>query len=171
MRWIAIAGRLRHLMHQQPSPARSVPALAAFVIVTFGAPLAGIFAPPGDWYASLTKPEWNPPSWIFGPVWTALYLMMAIAAWLVWKRDGWRRAIGLYFLQLALNAAWTPIFFGAHELGWALVEIVALWFAILFTMLAFLRVSKPAGWMLVPYLAWVSFAAMLNFTLWRMNTG
>jgi len=158
-------------MNRPASALRNISALAGFVIITFCAPLAGMISPPGDWYASLAKPAWNPPSWIFGPVWTALYLMMAVAAWLVWKRDGWRRPLWLYFMQLALNAAWTPIFFGMHELGLALVEIVVLWLAILITLLAFLRVRKPAAWLLLPYLAWVSFAAFLNFTLWRMNPG
>ena len=145
--------------------------LAGFVIITFCAPLAGILSPPGKWYASLAKPEWNPPSWIFGPVWTTLYLMMAVAAWIVWKRDGWRKPLWLYFVQLVLNAAWTPLFFGMHEIGWAFAEIVLLWFAILITLRAFHGVSKPAAWLLLPYLAWVSFAAFLNFTLWRMNPG
>ena len=158
-----------HPMNQRPSSARSLLALAGFVVITFCAPLAGMIMPPGDWYDSLAKPEWNPPSWIFGPVWTVLYLMMAIAAWMVWKRNGWRQPIRLYFLQLVLNAAWTPIFFGAHQPGWALVDILALWIAVLLTLLTFLRVSKAAGWLLVPYLAWVTFAAFLNFTLWRMN--
>ena len=130
-----------------------------------------MIAPPGAWYATLAKPEWNPPSWIFGPVWTALYLMMAIAAWLVWKRDGWRRPMWFYSGQLLLNAAWTPVFFAAHQIGLALIVITALWLAILCTLLAFLRISKPAGWLMVPYLAWVSFAAFLNYTLWRMNPG
>lgn len=94
---------------------------------------------------------------------------MAVAAWLVWRRAGWQKALMFYFNQLALNAAWTPIFFGAHELGWALVEILLMWLAIFLTMRGFFQVSKPAGWMLAPYLAWVTFAAFLNFTLWRMN--
>lgn len=158
-------------MNLLPPPVRSLPALGGFVVVTFCAPLAGMIAPPGDWYATLAKPEWNPPGWIFGPVWTALYLLMAVAAWLVWKRDGWRRAMWLYAVQLLLNAAWTPIFFGAHQIGWALADIIALWLAILLTLRAFFRVSKVAGWMLVPYLAWVTFAAFLNFTLWRLNPG
>jgi tryptophan-rich sensory protein len=151
--------------------AHRILAAFGFVIITFCAPLAGMFSPPGEWYASLAKPGWNPPSWIFGPVWTALYLMMAAAAWLVWKHDGWKRPIWLYFMQLLLNAAWTPVFFGMHEIGWALVEILVLWLAIFITLLDFLRVNKPAACLLVPYLAWVSFAAFLNFTLWRMNPG
>jgi len=143
--------------------------LAGSILLTFCAPLAGMASPPGEWYATLAKPEWNPPAWIFGPVWTLLYMLMAVAAWLVWKRNGWQRPLWLYLVQLALNAAWTPVFFGANQIGWAFVEIIALWAAILVTMLAFLRVSKAAGWMLVPYLAWVSFAAFLNFSLWRLN--
>lgn len=143
--------------------------LFGFIGLTFCAPAVGALTLPGEWYASLNKPSWNPPSWIFGPVWTLLYLLMAVAAWRVWKREGWKLAIWLYLVQLALNAAWTPIFFGAHTLGWALAEIILLWLAITLTMRAFLRVSKVAGLMLVPYLAWVTFAAFLNFTLWRMN--
>lgn len=144
-------------------------ALGGFIVITFCAPLAGMFSLPGAWYAALHKPSWNPPAWIFGPAWTLLYTLMAIAAWLVWKRDGCRLPLRLYFLQLVLNAAWTPLFFGAHQLGWALVEIVALWIAILLTLLNFQRVNKTAGWLFVPYLAWVTFAAFLNFTLWRLN--
>ena len=154
-----------------PSPLLSLLVLAGWILITFCAALAGMLSPPGDWYASLNKPSWNPPGWIFGPVWTALYLMMAVAAWLVWRRDRWRQPLGFYLMQLLLNAAWTPVFFGAREIGWALVVIIALWVAILLTLLAFLRVSKPAGWLLMPYLAWVSFATILNFTLWRMNPG
>lgn len=143
--------------------------LIGFIVVTFCAPAVGVLSVPGSWYASLNKPAWNPPAWIFGPVWTFLYLLMAVAAWLVWKRVGWKSAVWLYMLQLVLNAAWTPIFFGAHELGWAFAEIIVLWFAIVVTLLAFLNVSRVAGLMMVPYLAWVFFAMFLNFTLWRMN--
>lgn len=143
--------------------------LAGFIIATFCAPLLGAAAAPGPWYVALHKPALNPPPWIFGPAWTLLYTLMAVAAWLVWKSVGWRRPLMLYFIQLALNAAWTPIFFGVHALGWALVEIVLLWAAILWTLLSFHRVHQPAGWLLVPYLAWVTFAAFLNFTLWRIN--
>ena len=160
--------------NQRPSKSRhsglvAVLGLFGFIVVTFCAPAIGVLTLPGAWYAALNKPFWNPPAWIFGPVWTFLYLLMAVAAWLVWKRAGWKSAAWLYLIQLALNAAWTPIFFGAHALGWALVEIIVLWLAILVTMTAFLRVNRIAGWMLAPYLAWVSFAAFLNFTLWRMN--
>ena len=124
---------------------------------------------PGAWYASLNKPAWNPPAWVFGPAWTLLYTLMAVAAWLVWKQDGWRRPLLLYFIQLVLNAAWTPIFFGAHQLGWAMIEMLALWTSILLTMLTFRRISRPAGWLFAPYLTWVTFAAALNFALWHLN--
>lgn len=158
-------------MNRESSTLRDSLALAVAVLITFCAPLAGISSTPDDWYAALAKPPWNPPGWIFGPVWTALYLMMATAAWLVWKREGWGKPLWLYLAQLALNAAWTPIFFGAHQLGWAFVEISVMWLAILFTLLAFRRVHKTAALLLLPYLAWVTFAAFLNFTLWRMNPG
>ena len=127
---------------------------------------------PGDWHAALAKPSWNPPGWLFGPVWSALYAMMAVAAWLVWKRGGvasQRKALGLFLVQLLLNAAWTPLFFGLHQTGIAFAEILLLWLAIAATLIAFRRVSRPAAWLLAPYLAWVGFAAALNGTLWRMN--
>jgi len=148
--------------------------LVVLIAITFCAAGVGAFAMPGAWYASIQKPSWNPPAWIFGPAWTLLYTLMAVAAWMVWKRGGFAAQKGpltLYFIQLALNAAWSPIFFGAHAMGWALVEIVVLWVAILSTMMSFFRVSKGAGGLLVPYLAWVSFATFLNFTLWRLNAG
>lgn len=127
---------------------------------------------PGEWYAQLKKPLWNPPGWIFGPVWTALYIMMAIAAWLIWRSGGFsarRKALMLFLLQLLLNAAWSPLFFGLHQPALAFVEIVLLWLAILATLLVFWKVQRRAGVLLLPYLAWVSFAAVLNFTLWQLN--
>jgi len=144
--------------------------LLGFIVLTFLAPAAGAFSPPGAWYQTLNKPSWNPPPWIFGPVWTLLYLGMAVAAWLVWRRGGQGHALRLYVVQLALNAAWTPVFFGAHQLGAAFIVIVCMWIAIFLTQRAFQAVSRPAGLLLVPYLAWVSFASVLNFTLWRLNS-
>lgn len=151
------------------SSRRNSLSLVGFIVVTFCAPLLGAGATPGAWYAALNKPAWNPPAWIFGPAWTVLYSLMAVAAWLVWKRVGWQRPLMLYFIQLALNAAWSPIFFGAHALGWALAEIVVLWVAILLTWRSFHHFHRPAGWLFLPYLAWVTFAAFLNFTLWQLN--
>jgi len=132
----------------------------------------GVLFPPGDWYAGLNKPSWNPPGWVFGPVWSALYTMMAVAAWLVWQRGGvvaQRRALTWFAVQLALNAAWTPLFFGLHLPAVAFGEILLLCAAIAATLLAFSRVNRLAAWLLAPYLAWVSFAAVLNFMIWRLN--
>lgn len=126
------------------------------------------------WYRTIAKPAWNPPDWVFGPVWTTLFVMMGLAAWLVWKPSGFRAAylpLTLFASQLALNIAWSWIFFGMHQIGWAFVEIVTLWVTILATNIAFFRRSKGAGFLLVPYLAWVTFASVLNFTVWRMNLG
>ena len=158
------------------SPASSTPlswlALIGWILLCFGAAASGAAFPPGEWYLSLTKPSWNPPGWIFGPVWTTLYVMMGVSAWLVWRREGFRAQRGpltWFLIQLALNAAWTPLFFGLHRLGLAFAEMLLLWCAIVATLLAFRSVSRPAAALLVPYLAWVSFAACLNFTLWRLN--
>lgn len=152
------------------APNRAGIALAGFLLVTFAAPaLAAFFPMPGAWYGTLNKPSWNPPAWLFGPVWTALYTLMAVAAWLVWKKVGCSRPLAIYAIQLALNAAWTPLFFGFHQIGMALVVIVCLWMAILATLLSFWKVRTAAGLMFVPYLIWVSFATVLNFTLWSLN--
>ena len=107
---------------------------------------------PGEWYAALKKPAWNPPGWVFGPVWTALYTMMAVAAWLVWQRGGFatqRRPLVLFLAQLVLNATWTPLFFGLHRPGVAFAEILLLWLAIAWTLAAFWRVQRAAAWLLV----------------------
>ncbi len=147
-------------------------ALAGWLLICLAAGAFGALFIPGDWYVALRKPPWNPPGWIFGPVWTALYAMMAVAAWLVWKRGGFsvqRLPLTFFLVQLALNAAWTPLFFGLHWMGVAFAEIVLLWLAIAATLIAFIAVNRAAAWLLGPYLAWVTFAAMLNFTLWRLN--
>lgn len=152
---------------------RQILALLGWMLLCFGAAAMGAWFMPGEWYALLKKPSWNPPAWVFGPVWTALYAMMAVAAWLVWRRGGFaaqRRPLALFLVQLVLNAAWTPLFFGLKQPGWAFTEIVLLWWAITATLIAFRRVSQAAAWLLAPYLAWVSFAAALNFTLWRLNS-
>lgn len=146
--------------------------LIGWMLLCFAGSAVGALFMPGEWYAALNKPAWNPPGWIFGPVWTALYAMMALAAWLVWQQGGFavqRRPLGLFLLQLALNALWTPLFFGLHQPGLAFVGIILLWLAILATLLTFWRVSRAAAWLLVPYLAWVSFATVLNGTIWRLN--
>jgi len=139
----------------------------------FGAAAFGGLFGPGEWFAKLNKPAWNPPGWVFAPVWTALYTMMAVAAWLVWQRGGFvirRRPQTLFLVQLVLNAAWTPLFFGLHLPGLAFAEIVVLWVAIAATLVSFHAVSRAAAWLLAPYLAWVTFAAALNHALWRLNS-
>lgn len=151
------------------TPGRRLLALAGWVLLCFGAAALGGWFMPGEWYASLKKPAWNPPGWIFGPVWTALYLMMATSAWLVWRRVGWNQAHIAYFIQLLLNASWTPLFFGAHAIGWALVVIIALWLAIAFTRTAFGRIDLVASRLLLPYLGWVTFATLLNASMWWLN--
>lgn len=150
-------------------------ALAGFLVATLAvAGIGGWFTSMGqpEWYASLNKPSWQPPSWLFGPVWTTLYILMAVAAWLVWRRAGWSdgsTALTLFFVQLALNLAWSGIFFALRSPGWALVEIVVLWLAILATTVLFFRHSTWAGALMVPYLLWVTFAAALNTAIVRLN--
>ena len=156
----------------QAGKTRQTSALIGWLALTFSAAATGMFVSTGGWYAELAKPSWNPPSWVFGPVWTLLYAMMAVAAWLVWQRGGWRAQQGpmtLYLVQWALNALWTPLFFGLHRPGLAFAEIVALTLVVLATLGAFWRVKLTAGLFLVPYAAWVGFAAALNSAIWRLN--
>jgi translocator protein len=128
----------------------------------------------GGWYAGLNKPSFNPPNYLFGPVWTTLYVLMGIALFLVWKADTnaalKQRAMMLFAVQLVLNFFWSLIFFNAHQIGWALVEIVVMWIFILLTIFAFGRISPAAAWLLVPYISWVSFATVLNAALWKLNS-
>lgn len=125
------------------------------------------------WYAGLIQPTFAPPNWVFGPVWTLLYLFMGIAAWLIWKRglgdSGIKRALIIFDVQLVLNALWAVIFFGLHSPGSAFIEIILLWLAILATIFLFYKISKLAMWLLVPYILWVSFAAYLNYQIWMLN--
>jgi translocator protein len=138
----------------------------------FAAAWAGSFFQPGEWYEHLVKPALTPPGWVFGPVWTLLYAMMGVAAWLVWQRRGFTgaaRALGLFLLQLGFNALWSYLFFGLKNPGLAFLNIVALWLVILGTLIAFYRHYRPAGLLLLPYLLWVSFAVYLNLEFWRLN--
>jgi translocator protein len=126
------------------------------------------------WYQTITKPSWNPPSWIFAPVWTTLYILMGIAFYLVWKNESVeasikRVAIILFAVQLILNFFWSLIFFKQHQIGWAFAEIMAMWIFILLTIFAFAKVNTAAAWLLVPYICWVSFASILNYTIWKLN--
>lgn len=160
------------LAHPRPSAGRSLAALAGWLLLTYSASATAVFVSTDGWYAGLAKPTWNPPGWIFGPVWTVLYAMMVVAAWRVWLQGGWPRqkaTLCLYLLQWALNALWTPLFFGLHQPGWALAEILVLLVAILATIRAFWRVDRHAGLLLFPYAAWGAFATVLNGAIWMMN--
>jgi len=125
------------------------------------------------WYAHLIKPSFSPPNWLFGPVWTILYILMGISLALIWvkgvKTERAREALMLFGVQLFLNAIWSPIFFGAKDLTLALIVIILMWFFILKTILAFGKVNKTASYLLYPYIAWVSFASILNFSVWLLN--
>jgi translocator protein len=149
--------------------------LLFFLSVSFAASVIGsLFTEtgPDSWYAALQKPDWNPPSWVFGPVWGTLYALIGLAGWLAWQRSGFGgapAAFTFFFIQMALNAAWTVVFFGLEAPGAAFVEIVALWLFILLTLVSFWRIRPLAGGLLVPYLAWVTFASALNLAIWRMN--
>ncbi len=146
--------------------------LAGWIVLALAAGWIGSRWQPGVWYEALQKPSWSPPNWIFGPVWTALYILMGIAAWLLWRRRGFggaRGALALFGAQLVLNAAWSWLFFGLRSPGAALIGILILWLAIFATVLAFARHHRLAAMLLFPYLTWVSFATILNFRIWQMN--
>lgn len=159
-----------------PSHPRSLMFLVAFlllcaVVAGIGGAVTAVNLP--AWYAHLAKPPFNPPNWIFGPVWTALYVLMAVAAWRVSRRStagqGLSLALGLWMFQLALNLGWSLIFFGLHAAGPAAAELALLLVAILATIWAFFRIDRIAGVMMAPYLAWCSFAFALNWAVWRLN--
>ena len=153
--------------------------IKAFVSIILICMMAGVigslFTMPAipAWYASLHKPDFNPPNWAFGPVWTLLYIMMGASAALVWEK-GWknknvRLGIKIFVAQLVLNTLWSIAFFGMHSILGALIIIIALWFLILATIAVFYRVSKTAAYLLIPYILWVSFAALLNYYVWILN--
>ncbi len=124
------------------------------------------------WYPTIHKPSWTPPSWVFAPVWTALYIMMGIAAWFVWRKRenaGAKSALILFAVQLALNAAWSPLFFGLKNPLAGLLTIILLWAFLAAAILSFWRISRAAAALLAPYWLWVSFASALNLAIWRMN--
>jgi len=145
----------------------AIPLVAAF--------LGSVFTMPSipTWYAAINKPAWNPPNWIFGPVWTILFILMGIALWLIWEKGldkiQVRTAVNIFSAQLVLNIVWSLLFFGLHSPFWAFIEIIALWLMILWTIIAFYRLDKTAGLILIPYILWVSFASFLNFTVMRLN--
>jgi len=138
--------------------------------------IGSVFTMPAipEWYASLIKPALAPPSWVFGPVWVSLFALMGVASFLVWQKgleqSKVKIALSLFIVQLILNVAWSAVFFGLHDPGMAFVEIIILWIAIFAAIVAFAKVSKTAAFLLLPYLAWVSFASYLNFAIWSLNT-
>lgn len=145
-------------------------ALAISVLLVAAAAFIGSRFVPGPWYEALVKPAWTPPNAVFGPVWTVLYALMALAAWKIWiavrRIDA---ALIVYGIQLVLNVLWSYLFFGLHRIDWALMDIIALWLAILATLFLFRRRDRLAGLLLVPYLLWVTYAAALNLAIWRLN--
>jgi translocator protein len=149
--------------------------LLPFVLLCFAARAIGsVFTRQSvqNWYPQLNKPQWNPPNWVFGPVWSFLYLMMALSAWLVWREAGWPGAkfpLLLFGIQLLLNVVWSAVFFGMHAIGAAFGEVLLLWTMTIATAVAFYPVSRLAAWLLIPYIAWVGFASYLNWRLWQMN--
>jgi benzodiazapine receptor len=161
-----------HISKVKVPAARDVLGFVGFVLLCFGVSvLGGMAAVPAlrPWYDLLAKPAWTPPGWVFGPVWTILYPLIAISGWTVWREGRSRLAVLLFLLQLALNAAWPWLFFGFRRPDWAFVDIVILVIAIVATMVVFYRLRRRAALLLVPYLAWVVFAAVLNFAIWRLN--
>lgn len=152
---------------------KTVLPLLGFLLLSLAVQAAGAYATLPEilsWYQGLQKPSWNPPSWIFGPVWTFLYISMAVAAWFAWREVGWRSAaLRLYLLQLMLNLLWSFLFFWGRSPGLALVDILLLWLAIGATVVSFWRARPLAGALLLPYWAWVSFAAALNGAIWKLN--
>jgi benzodiazapine receptor len=155
------------------APWKSVLGLVAWLAVAFVAASIGARFVPGVWYEGITKPPWTPPDALFAPVWTVLYALMGAAAWLVWRKAGFAGGawlpLLLFVVQLVLNATWSYLFFGAHLIGAAAVEILVLWAFILATFITFWTRSHVAGALLVPYLLWVGFASALNLALWRLN--
>lgn len=149
----------------------SYASLLAFLAAAFVAALSGGFFRPGEWYRGLSKPSWQPPDWLFAPVWTVLYIMIAVSGWLVWRSGHALTgvAISIFALNLVLNAAWSAIFFGMRRIDLALVEIVALWASTLALVIVFFIISPTAGALVAPYLAWASFAGVLNAEIWRRN--
>jgi tryptophan-rich sensory protein len=147
-------------------------ALLGFFAAAFLAASSGAIFRPGAWYDTLRKPSWCPPPWLFAPAWAVLYVLIAVSGWLVWREAGFGGAtvaLSIYGVQLLLNAAWSAIFFGMRRMDLAFIELVLLWLSIAATIAAFSVHHVTAAWMLVPYLAWVTFAGVLNFTMARLN--
>jgi len=148
---------------------RNWKSLLVFLLITVAAAATGTISQPDAWFNALAKPSFMPPTWLFPPVWSLLYFLMAFAAWRVYRIDGVRAAIVLWFVQLVANAAWTPLFFGLHQIDFALADIVVLIVLIIATTIVFFRRDRVAGVLMIPYLAWVGFATALTFAIWQLN--
>ncbi len=175
---------VRSALHGKQWPALIIALIIPFTAATIGSVATNRSL--GGWYRRLRKPQWNPPAWLFGPVWTALYIGMGIASWLVWRRGQLsveeetaqdrhatraevQGALTFYGLQLVLNSLWSVIFFGLRRIDLALVEVIALWTTLLVTLNRFYHIQPLAGLLLVPYQLWVTFAALLNLRIWQLN--
>ena len=144
--------------------------LLIFLAISFGAASFGALFTPGEWYAALSKPVWTPPNWIFGPVWTVLYVLIGISAWLVWRtQPRLGVALGLWGAQLGLNTIWSWLFFGLERPALAAIDVAVLLIAIIATAYEFARVSRPAALLLLPYALWIAYATALNIAIWRLN--
>ncbi len=160
------------------SSLRSIGGLLICILICFAASGVGVIAVNQtleSWYVMLRKPSWNPPNWLFGPVWTSLYTMMAVSAWLIWRRRDdqpglVRVTLAIFAVQLTLNALWSWVFFAWRQPGWGFLEVLLLWAMIVATIAFEWRISRPAALLMVPYLGWVTFAAALNATIWRLNS-
>jgi benzodiazapine receptor len=146
--------------------------LGGFIAVCFAAASSGAFFKPGEWYEHLAKPWWRPPNWLFAPAWTVFYILIAVSGWLVWRKFGFAGAafpLGVWGVSLFINATWSACFFGLRRPDIAFVDVILLWLSILATIVVFLPVEKNAALLLLPYLAWATFAGTLNFVIWQMN--
>lgn len=143
--------------------------LFVFLALVAGAAYFGMTYQPGPFYAALQKPSWTPPDAVFAPAWIVLYVMIAVAGWIAWRAQGFGPLLWLWLLQLCLNGAWSYLMFGEKQITWAFTDIAALWLAILSFILVAWSVRRSAALLFVPYFLWVSFAAALNFELWRLN--
>ncbi len=162
--------------NRKPGKLKSAGVLITFILICFGVAWIGAQVSPGiassEWYDQLNKPDWNPPGWLFGPVWTLLYTMMAFAAWRIWKLLGFtdgKKELSLFAIQLFLNGLWSQLFFNAQSPGLAFAEILLLLTAIIATTIFFYKKDSIAGWLMVPYILWVAFATVLNATIWLIN--
>ncbi len=156
----------------EPMDASQLLSLSVFILICLATASSGAYFRPGAWYAGIAKPSWNPPDWLFAPVWSVIYALLALSAWLVWENaaDGAATVPMVAFgVHCGLNALWSALFFGARRMDWAFYEVLALWASIVLLMVLFAPISATSAWLLVPYLLWVGFASFLNLTLWRLN--